>query len=330
MPQPPMTGTRQESSPHLHHTAAYEAVRSAAARIALHRSLLRLEGAEVFDFLHRMSTNDMISMRDGEARRTVIVNEKGRVIDLVTVVRAGDRALVLGSPALGPALKGWFDKFIIMDDVRITGETADTRVMAFYGPQSAALAGRPSGGGMSVREDLGSVPGSLLIPGEGNPGRADAVPWEEVPVADAATLEAVRIEELVPATGRELGPDVNALEAGLKRYISFSKGCYIGQEVIARLDTYRKLQKILSLFVFTRFTGECLGPGTLFHDGSETGRVTSTTFSPEHRAWIGLGYRRIAVRNTDFQFLPDDGHARFSCSCISALPEGYEEYEIRE
>ncbi len=330
MPQPPMTGTRQESSPHLHRPPAYEVVRSAAARIALHRSLLRLEGADAFDFLHRMSTNDMLSMRDGEARRTVIVNEKGRIIDLVTVVRTGDRALVLGSPALGRALKGWFDKFIIMDDVHITGETADTRVMAFYGPQSAALAGRPSGGGMSVREDLGSVPGSLLIPGEGNPGSGDAGPWEEVPVANAATLEAVRIEELVPATGRELGPDVNALEAGLKRYISFSKGCYIGQEVIARLDTYRKLQKILSLFDFPGFDGEGLGPGNLFHDGGDAGRITSTTFSPRHRAWIGLGYRRITARDIDFQFLPGDGNARIPCRCITALPEGYEEYEIQE
>ncbi len=62
----------------------------------------------------------------------------------------------------------------------------------------------------------------------------------------------MRIEESVPSAAGSSGPDVNALEAGLKQYINFSKGCYVGQEVIARLDTYRKLQNILTLFILPR------------------------------------------------------------------------------
>ncbi len=249
----------QEASPNLQRPTTYEVVRSTAARISLNRSLCRFEGADVFDFLHRMSTNDILSLRDGEARRTVIVNEKGRVIDLVTVIRTGDRALLLGSPGLGPELARWFEKFIIMDDVRIAGGADDARVLAFYGPRSPGLAGSLSGGRSIVREDLGSIPGYILVPSvDDDTGTGIGTPpvtLTDLPEIDNVTIETVRIEERVPATGRELGPEVNALEAGLKKYISFSKGCYIGQEVIARLDTYRKLQKILSLFVFPGIDG---------------------------------------------------------------------------
>ncbi len=333
-------------------TATYALMRESAVTTVLPRSVLRIEGKDTFDFLHRMSTNDLRTLADGQTRRTVIVSEKGRIIDLVMVVRIGEHAILLGSPGSGIDLARWFERFIIMDDVRITGTPDDLSISSIYGPESPVIIRKflgadgvhddrddrilqtPDDHRYLIREDLGSVPGYLYIPGEEDAlgGRVSMFPGPgaEIAPADAGTFETVRVEEAVPALGRELGPEVNPLEAGLKRYISFSKGCYIGQEVIARLDTYKKLQKILSLFIFQDFGGATLSPGKLFQAEHEAGRITSTVYSPRHGGWIGLGYRRIHLNDPTLDFIPDDTGRRIPCRCLSGLPQGYEEYEIQE
>ncbi|HLF13325.1 MAG TPA: hypothetical protein VI932_00360 [Bacteroidota bacterium] len=334
------------------HLEGYASLRDSAASVILERSLIGIEGKETFDFLHRMSTNDLLTLADGQTRRTVIVNEKGRVIDFVTIVRTGERALLIGSPGAGNELARWFGKFIIMDDLRITATHDRIPFYSIYGPGSPDLirkicaeggAGKfhddrvldaPGNRGWILREDLGSVPGYLYIPGEDctMENTAPMFRWseEEIRTADTLTFETVRIEESVPALGRELGPEVNALEAGLKQYISFSKGCYIGQEVIARLDTYRKLQKILSLFLLPDYDGPSLSPGKLLQGDREAGRITSTVYSPRQNGWIGLGYRRIEMKDPMLDFIPEGVGRSLPCRCLSGLPAGYEEYEVQE
>ncbi len=332
----------------------YPEIRQAAASAVVIRSIIRLEGADTFDYLHRMTTNDMLTLGDGETRRTVFVNEKGRVIDIATVLRTGDSAVIIGSPGCGHTVTEWLAKFIIMDDVRLSSSPPEKGLPALCGPEIPAILGTlaPSGdsgsarperttgigviGGTIIREDLGSVPLALFVSDdlrvkEGSISSPDA-PWagQNIPHASAAAFETVRIEESVPVHGRELGPDVNALEAGLKQHISFSKGCYIGQEVIARLDTYRKLQNILTLFILPDHDRGTLSPGKVFHEGVEAGRITSTTWSPIHRAWIGLGYRKMRLLDGTFDFLQDDEQGKIPCRCVTRLPRGYEEYEVQE
>jgi folate-binding protein YgfZ len=112
-----------------------------------------------------------------------------------------------------------------------------------------------------------------------------------VPVG-ADAVEAVRIERGIPAFGKELTEDYNPHEANLVHHVSFSKGCYIGQEVIARLQTYQKVSKYL---VGLRWDGE--GPALdsfLVHDGKRMGIVTSAARLPHTGANVGLGYVRKA------------------------------------
>ena len=130
--------------------------------------------------------------------------------------------------------------------------------------------------------------------------------WRELIGAGAvpAGLEAyevLRVKEGAPVYDRELGDDYNPLEAGLWGSISFTKGCYIGQEVIARLDTYQKLQKHLVSLSFSSEAGIDAGV-RLSREGREVGQVTSAARVPTTGATIGLGYVRkeaAEVRDSD-------------------------------
>ncbi len=97
----------------------------------------------------------------------------------------------------------------------------------------------------------------------------------------------------MPVAGKELTEDYNPLEAGLLDYVSFNKGCYVGQEVVTRLDTYDKVQKHLVGLAFQGASVPAEG-ATLFAGGKRTGTVTSLATSPASGRAIGLGYVRKA------------------------------------
>ena len=119
---------------------------------------------------------------------------------------------------------------------------------------------------------------------------AAAVNAGAVPVGHHA-LEHARIEAGVPAPGAELNDRVNPLEAGLAEFVSFTKGCYVGQEVIARLDTYDKVQRRLVRLDAPEGTA----PGESLTSGTRTaGWVTSVSGLPENGRSAALGYVRKA------------------------------------
>jgi folate-binding protein YgfZ len=105
-------------------------------------------------------------------------------------------------------------------------------------------------------------------------------------------FDVLRIEAGIPVYGRELREDYNPLEANLRKFVSFTKGCYIGQEVIVRLDTYNKLQRRLVGFIFDTRGGVERNARVLFND-EEIGLVTSSAFSYGIQKTIGLGYVKL-------------------------------------
>ncbi len=119
---------------------------------------------------------------------------------------------------------------------------------------------------------------------------------------DDETFELLRIRAGLPAVGRELTERTNPLEAGATADVSFTKGCYIGQEVIARLDTYHKVQRHLRRLVLVgdmpddaRSFARTLAPGTgLTAEGRDGGFLTSCAYDPDTHALIALGCIRTA------------------------------------
>ena len=228
-------------------------------------SLLKLSGEDRLRFLHNQTTNDINRFSPGQGGDTVFVTSTGRTIDLATVYVTEAAVLVLVSPGCGQRLIEWMDRFIFpFDRVELTDLGDAMALFTLIGPQSQtilkslsgeAILSEPEGshtlvqiGDASVRVAVGSglsLPGYTLIV----PLDKAAQVWSTL--QDKATLlgdrvwEQLRILQGRPAPGRELTDDYNPLEAGLWRAISFEKGCYIGQETIARLNTYQGVKQKL-------------------------------------------------------------------------------------
>ena len=271
---------------------------------------LILTGEDALDLLNRLSTNELMTLEVGLGAATVLTTNKGRIVDLLYVHRDEDRLVVLTSPGNQQRVAEWIDFYTFVEDVAVEDVTGETAVLSLAGPNSTAFLDDLTGGeasllapldrlhtqisGVSVEvyrsEFLGTPSFDVVIDSEYKE-RLSVVLTDggAVPVG-ADAVEAVRIERGIPAFGKELTEDYNPHEANLVQYISFSKGCYIGQEVIARLQTYRKVSKYV---VGLRWDGEGPALGSfLVHDGKRMGVVTSVACLPHTGANVGLGYVR--------------------------------------
>ena len=299
---------------------------------------LKATGEDGLDLLNRMSTNKVVDLAAGEGAVTVLTTDRGRIIDVLGVVNQGDHVILLTSPGRQQAVIDWLDKYTIMEDLTVEDVTSDTAMLALVGPDSGKLLGLTSRGGsqdsltiqpvhlggfdaLAVEQLLGVLPRYWLITG---PDAAGGL-WRHLTEHGAApvgatAMDSVRVNFGVPEYGPELGEPYNPLEAGLIGSVDFAKGCYIGQEVIARLDSYKKVQKYL---VSLRFADASVSPGdTLLQDGKSVGQVTSVAPMPSESALNGLGYVKAAAATPGAR-LDLEGHERGAAEIVGlAQPFG--------
>lgn len=280
--------------------------------LSTRRGRLQLTGDDSIDLLNRLSTNDLKDLNClGTGAATVFVSNKGRIIDLVHILRRGDHLLALtsGTGALPVAQQIAF--YTIMEDVvvadvssetvhyRLLGEKV-TELLQFprecppYGSVSLDIDGINC---LGLRSEFGQISCiDLLAPAK------FAAPIQAIFMDAGATaltdksFERLRILMGEPGHGAELSGQYNPLEAGLRKYISFNKGCYIGQEVIARLNAYDKVQRRLVRLAWSE--GKCKEGAELRLQGKLVGILTSATCGDG--PGLGIGYvRRVhAVRGT--------------------------------
>ena len=302
---------------------------------------LKATGPDVLDLLNRMSTNEVLSLQPGQGAPTILTTDRGRILDLIGVVNTGDHILLITSPGAQRTVIDWLDKYTIMEDIAIEDVTGSTTMLTVFGPGSQAALESASGAALAdlppfhavlesigghrvqvIRRPLGNLPSFDLLP----PPTAAAAVWQRLvesgvtPVGVEA-YEAVRVRYAVPFYRRELGESYNPLEAGLIGAIDFTKGCYIGQEVIARLDTYNKVQKHLVTLRFS--SGSAVAEGNTLRQGDQSvGEVTSVTRIPTTGETIGLGYVRKEAATVGTRLELEgaaDGWAR-----IEELPQLFE------
>lgn len=293
-------------------SAEYEAARSGAAVYdSSHYGRLSATGADVLDLLNRLSTNLVESIDAGGGVRTVLTDERGRILDHLQVFNMGTWTLLIVGPQNRDRVLEWIDKYTIVDDVEIKDVTLSTAMFTVLGPQAtdklSALAGEQVEGLEPCQWTDASIQGTgvqmLRTNGAGNPTYEVMAKVEDAPalwkaLGDAGIVpigidafEALRIEGCVPGPEAELIDAYNPLEAGLWDSISFNKGCYIGQEVIARLDTYGKVQRHLVSMRFPE--GIHVESGSkLSYDGREVGTVTSVAQVPGRDGSLALAYVR--------------------------------------
>jgi aminomethyltransferase len=229
---------------------------------------LLIRGRDALDLLHRLSTNALKALRAGEGAATVFTTNKGRILDLVTLHLVPVGILALCGADRSSVVREWIERYTFREDVQVEELTASHGTLGIHGPRSsetvAALWG-PAAGGLPRHHVAEATAGgsqafvvrTFPIGGDGYlltaPREALESARREIlqsdgprPVeAGADCLEILRIEAGLPAAGRELTEDYNPWEARLQDAISLDKGCYVGQEVIARLNTYQKVSRQL-------------------------------------------------------------------------------------
>ncbi|PKB65304.1 MAG: hypothetical protein BZY80_00560 [SAR202 cluster bacterium Io17-Chloro-G2] len=300
-------------------TAANEYL-GATAGVAVHDisyvGRLHAIGEDALDLLNRLSTNKVDELASGQGAPTILTTDSGRILDLIQVVNMGDHTLMITSPELQQALIEWLDKYTIMEDLEVEDHTTRYAMLHLLGPHSrqwleqtgsvdlaslspyGAMPAKIAGVAVQVIDKpFGPLPGfALLLSNQDAPELWTHLMETGVTPMGTEAYETVRVENAVPAYGAEMGEPYNPLEAGLIGSIDFAKGCYIGQEVIARLDTYQKVQKHLMTLRFSAESTPMAGSG-LVQDGRVIGRVTSLGSIPGGRDnghVVGLGYVRKA------------------------------------
>jgi folate-binding protein YgfZ len=281
---------------------------------------LRASGKDVLDLLNRLSTNKLDAMQPGQVAHTVLTTNKGRIVDALTVAHLGESFLMLTSYEARAAVLEWLDKYTFTEDAKFTDVTEETMQLTVTGPRAQDLVKA------SVGADLAELAPQFCRAGTWNNYpmtvlRTDALgaPTFEIITVSTAQMEGaklalrmvrasaplgavplrpeawevLRIRAGVPAHGRELTDAYNPLEAGLQYAISWNKGCYIGQEVVARLNTYHKVQRHL---VRMELEGTEPPPAgsKLLVGGKDAGVFTSAALDPTNRHIVALGYLRTA------------------------------------
>lgn len=275
-------------------------------------------GPDLLDLLHRLSTQSVRLLEPGQGRPTVLTSPKGRIVERLFVQHLGEHGvLMVGGPSASPAVIEHFNRYTFSERTGLADVTELTCQLALSGPLagealatvgcsrpdryhavSTTFEGHPlhvlghdglTGDGFSfvmAAEHGGSLWQALVLA----VSRLDGRP------AGEQAVDAARILRGIPAPGRELTADYNPLEAGLWDAVSFDKGCYVGQEVVARLNTYDKVARALVGLELARKSEPPL-PGTALLEGERAvGAVTSSTVPPGWERPVALAYvkRRLA------------------------------------
>ena len=262
----------------------------------------------------------------GAGAHTVLTSNKGRIVDVTFVLRRPDHLLLLTGNGNETRVAEWIDFYTIIEDTEVEDVTAATAAVSLIGPDAvgllASLAGPdapPAGNedaaevaidgvqATAIRRDVGAIPAFDLIASDsdGPPLLENLTGAGAFPVGRDA-VELARIEQGVPAFGAELDEAYNPLEAGLQHMVSYIKGCYIGQEVIARLTTYDKVQKCLARLAWPSDADVDAG-AKLMLDGRQAGVVTSAIRDPRTGSGLGLGYVRKALSDAGARLTSDAG-----------------------
>ncbi|MBD2136600.1 folate-binding protein YgfZ [Anabaena sp. FACHB-1237] len=263
---------------------------------------IRISDSDRLRFLHNQSTNDFQSLKPGQGCDTVLVTSTARTIDLATGYVLDDAVLLLVSPNRREFLLQWLDRYIFFaDQVTLTDVTENTVAFSIIGDAShsvieklgaGSLIGQPYGNHILVDGIIMAVGSGLVIPGytvilskEQEKTWLNKILDLGIVELSDGQWEMLRILQGRPAPERELTDDYNPLEVGLWQTISFNKGCYIGQETIARLNTYKGIKQ----YLWGIKLSDTVEPGTVITIGEEKiGKLTSYTLTPDGH--FGLGY----------------------------------------
>jgi aminomethyltransferase len=281
-----------------------------------YRAYLTFTGPDRVRYLNAILTNDIKGLQENHANISLFLNPQGHIQAEIETHALADKLFCVSYAMIRERLISALDKYIIMDDVTLEDRTAEYSTVALEGPSAAAVVMEVTGLDLKAMEELESrevrVNGMecrLVRRGPGNVGSAEflgpakdaAALWQRLceagkkqgggPVGYAA-LNSVRLEQGIPWFGYDFGEKQIPHEAGLENsHISYTKGCYTGQEIVERVRSRGQVNRTR---VSLKFEGDTAPESNapLLSDGKEIGYVTRVGFSPALGANIGMGYVR--------------------------------------
>ena len=306
-------GGREVAADYGDSEAEYRVAREAVSiHDASYRETLRITGEDRVSFLHGMVTQDVKGLVAGVAAYTAMITAKGAMVaDARLLKREGDLLLDV-EPGLGAKVKEFLEKYLISEDAELHEATGEWGLLRLLGPRTGEVLGAALGSPfepLAANATRGASLAGVQVVLLGQPafekhgvdvlvprGSLEAV-WKALVQAGGAhglkplgfeALELLRVEAGVPRYGQDLVDTTIPLEANLTHAISYNKGCYIGQEVIARATFRGHMNRKLA--------GVLLGeteaaPGTELRKGEKkVGWLTSVVRSPAQGQRVALAY----------------------------------------
>lgn len=287
----------------------YAALKRGTALVETPQAILRLTGKDPAGMLDAVLTNDVPEGDEGVY--AALLDPKGRVQTDLRVLKDGEDLLILTEPEGAGAARAILERYAPFSRVTVedlSGSEAPWAVLGLYGPRAAGLLGDPELAEHETRR-LEIVSVHLLaagvrrtVPGFDLIGPADRLQEARRHLTESGAVpagihayETLRVEAGTPRFGPDITPENFPAEAGiLERAVSFTKGCYPGQETVARMHYRGHPNRTLHRFIIE---SEALRPGTsIFQNDKQVGRITSVAPLPVDGRVLALGYLH---RNAD-------------------------------
>jgi folate-binding protein YgfZ len=279
-------------------TEGYQAFRHGAGVVLRgDRGVLAVTGADRLTWLQGLLTNDVLALPMGGVQDSAYLTPQGRMITDLRVVNLPDRTLLDVPGSLAEGLQARLDGLLFSEDAQVTNASQQTTIVDIHGPQAPKVIRQAelqlSRYGSTVNDDAFGIPGySVFVAPRDADVAAQLLVDHGGMRTTLETLDVIRVEAGRPAFLIDMDEHTIPLEAGIEdRAVSFTKGCYVGQEVIVRV-MHRGHGRVAKRLVGVRFSKGVLPErgSVIVADGRDIGRITSAVWSPMLEGGIALGY----------------------------------------
>ncbi len=273
----------------------YRALKDSAAVFDLQSSIVQLTGADRHPFLHNFCTNEIKELPVSGVCEAFILDGKGKVLFHVHVLNRQDALWLHSLAGDAAALIEHLDKYLLRDDVQMT-EITDCKARFVLGPESETALSNVLKSDLA-KNQLEQLPSGAMV------AHVEIAGWGYLVVSSAEdlisdsvvsvqsdALHAVRIENQTPWMGIDID-DSNLPQELLRddQCISFTKGCYLGQETVARIDAIGRVNRVIALVE----SKEIVEAGAELIVGEKTmGKLLSVSWSPDHESYRALAMVR--------------------------------------
>lgn len=289
--------------------------------------LIEATGDDRLDFFNRMSTNDLTKFEPNNFRKTVFTNDKGRIVAFVNLLNTAETTFIITGIDSVDGLIEHLDKFIFMDDVKLERSKADYVLIKTWGEDALDNI-------QKIYNTSISKNNSFVIPESDVFAYYDPFRYESVnmlcPESKLDRLidkmigakqlsdeeyNAFRIEKGLASSVNELNDEINPVECGLNDYVSYNKGCFIGQEVIARLDSQGKIPK--QMIKVLSDNGIEVEDKIYDDSNKEVGFISST--AKKEKDTIALGFIRSVNLDFDKKYTVKHGDKNINIEISKAI-----------